>query len=104
MINTIVFDFDGVIVRNSEFGKEKVWEHILPKDIQEHVKIAREKITGGRGSRLDVLREIVPFMNIKPEQVDAWVSSKSKEFDDFTRQFTLHDGILEGDRKTLEVL
>ena len=104
MIKVLVFDFDGVIVRNSEFGKDKVWDHILPPEVQEDVVRAKQKISGGRGSRFDVLRDLAGVMNVKLEEVDLWIETKSKEFDNFTRAFTLQDGILPGDKNTIEIL
>lgn len=104
MIKAIVFDFDGVIVRNSEFGKDKGWENIFPPEIKTYVTLAKKKYSGGRGSRVDIIRELAPVMKIKSEEIDVWMEQKIREFEDFTSTFTINDGIIPEDRGALEIL
>lgn len=104
MIRTIVFDFDGVIVRNSEFGKDRGWEEIFPEQVMEDVILVKKKYSGGLGSRVDIIRDIANILHIKPEKVDSWIDRKVKEFGDFTSTFTINDGITLKDKEAIETL
>lgn len=101
MIKIIVFDFDGVIVRNSEFGKEKAWSIILPKESKEKILKYKEKWSGGKGSRFDILRDLALDSGIKQDQVDRWVFRKSEEYNQITSDIILKEGILIKDREAL---
>lgn len=104
MVKIIVFDFDGVIVRGSEFGKDKAWEHIFPQEVMENVDLAKKKYSGGKGSRFDIIRDLAPIVGIKLEDVGEWVAKKAKEFGNFTFAFTIREGVLPEDREALEFL
>ena len=103
-MKAIVLDFDGVVVRGSEFGKNKAWLDIFPADLKGHVDAAREKFSGGKGSRFDIIRELGPVCGILESDTDDWVARKAEEFGKFTFEFTIREGVLPEDFKALEGL
>ena len=94
MIKAIVFDFDGVIVRNSEFTKESAWSDIFPRKYEREILKARQKFAGGKGSRLEIIRELAPLFNISEEKVDGWENKKAEKNARITSTATMQEGIL----------
>lgn len=94
MIKAIVFDFDGVIVRNSEFTKESAWSDIFPRKYESEILKARQKFAGGKGSRFEIIRELAPIFNIPEEKVDRWIQDKAEDYARITSMATMQEGIL----------
>lgn len=108
MIKAIVFDFDGVIVRNSEFSKESAWLNIFPREHEREILKARQKFVGGKGSRLEIIRELAPLFNIPEEKVDRWIDrwiqDKAEEYARITSLATIQEGVLAEDFGALHEL
>ena len=104
MIKAIVFDFDGVIVRNSEFTKESAWLDIFSREYEREILKARQKFAGGKGSRFEILRELASIFKIPEEKVDRWGQDKAEEYARITSLATIQEDILTEDFSALQKL
>lgn len=104
MIKAIVFDFDGVIVRNSEFTKESAWLDIFPRKYEREILKSRQKFAGGKGSRFEILRELASIFKMPEEKVDRWIQDKAEEYARITSLATIREGVLTEDFDALQKL
>lgn len=105
MIKAIVFDFDGVIVRQSEFSKQEVWEELFPLGTPEREEFSKaEKLYGGGrgGDRFDIIRyvyENVP--KLRGTTLESIVADTECHFDETVQMRIVNEGILAHDKQTL---
>lgn len=105
-ITTIVFDFDGVIVSNSEFAKHAAWHEILAphKDSYESLlKEAEEKFAFGRkGDRFDMLRHILTGLNV--DKIEERISVLAAEYDLYVQRHISAEGVSDDVRAAIAEL
>lgn len=96
MIKTLVVDFDGVIVRRSEFFKQETWPIVFSAygaSYLPHFKKAEQKFGGGRGGdRFDILRETYRGLGVPEEKIKALVEAGGRVFDNYVQAKIAEDG------------
>ncbi len=61
------FDVDGTLTRRGEPLKQEAWDLLLrgrPMDVWEALLKARDKYSGGKGSRYDIIREMLQEIGV----------------------------------------
>ena len=108
MVKVIVFDFDGVIIRRSEFFKQESWPLVFTKYGEKGMTAFREgekKYGGGRGGdRFDILRHAFEQLGEDKDDVPALVQEGARVFDEQVQSKILAAGVTDKDRQTLERL
>lgn len=102
---TIVFDFDGVIVRRSEFSKREAWKVVFDNDPKmiSGIKKLSEKYSGGKGTRINILRDLFREEVGYGDRSD-FIKQYSEKFNQVVQNSILSEGILPEDREALEKL
>lgn len=108
-VKAIVFDFDGVIVRQSELFKREGWEQLFASHQRawELFQEAEKKFGHGRGGdRYDILHHI--FSGLYPDESEGKreerVQSTAQEYDAFVQRRIVEAHVDPIDRMTLERL
>ncbi len=90
MTKALVVDFDGVVVRRSEFFKQDAWPHVFAaygENYHEHFKNAEEQFGSGRGGdRFDILRETYRGLGEPEESVAERVQTGAEMFDGYVQE------------------
>ena len=90
MVKALVVDFDGVIVRKSEFFKQEAWTIVFSAygdSYLPHLKKAEEKFGGGRGGdRFDILRETYRSLGEPEEKLSRLVEKGAQIFDEYVQK------------------
>lgn len=103
----IVFDFDGVVVANSEFEKEKAWETMgreLAIQDAHALRAARETFANGNGSRYDILRASFSNGQRSEEEISRLVEQYAARYNEIVQGAILRLGIRPEDQEGLERL
>lgn len=108
MITVIVFDFDGVIIRSSEFFKQEAWPLVLAHyggGAIEHFAEAEGKYGEGRGGdRYDILRYIFEKLSEPTDKIPSLVQAEAAAFNAHVQERITEIGIEFSKRKALEHL
>jgi phosphoglycolate phosphatase len=108
MITVIVFDFDGVIVRSSEFLKREAWQVVLGsygERAMSHFGDAEARYGEGRGGdRYDVLRYIFERLSKPTNQIPSLVEAAAGAFNAYLQKRISEVGVEPSDRKALQEL
>jgi len=108
MIRVIVFDFDGVIVRDSEFFKQEAWAAIFSiydGKATEYFHEAEAKYGGGRdGDRYEILRHIFARLAEPGDRIPSLVKAGAAAFNAYVERKILEVGVEPSDRRVLEDL
>ena len=103
----IVFDFDGVIVLGSERTKQKCWLELFQPQGEEAIKAltrALERYGEGRGSRYDIIRDVLQELGVSKERLAKLVETYSNEYAQKVQTGILAEGIRNEDRQALDFL
>ena len=103
----IVFDFDGVIVLGSERTKQKCWlELFQPKGEKAITALTKalERYSEGRGSRYDVILDVLHGFGVPEEKMAKLVETYSNEYAQKVQSGILTGGIRKEDRRALDFL
>lgn len=108
MITAIVFDFDGVIVQDSEFFKQEAWRVVFAsygEKVMEWFREAEAKYGGGRsGDRFDILRHMYQRLGEPAHQVPSLVEEGAATFNLYVQKRILEVGVECSNRGALEEL
>lgn len=108
MARVIVFDFDGVIIRRSEFFKQEAWPLVFSSYGERGMDALRdaEKIYGGGrgGDRFDILRHAYEALGEPTESIPVLVEKGANTFDEIVQKKILEAGVSDEDRGVLEQL
>lgn len=107
MITVIVFDFDGVIVRSSEFLKREAWQVVLASygRAMRHFGEAEAKYGGGRGGdRYDVLRYVFEKLSEPTNKIPSLVETAAAAYNAHLQKRIAEVGVEPSDRKALQEL
>lgn len=108
MITAIVFDFDGVIVQDSEFFKQEAWRIVFSpygEKAMEWFREAEEKYGGGRGGdRFDILRHIYQRLGEPAHTIPSLVKEGAATFNLYLQKRILEVGVKRSNRGALEEL
>src|SRR4051812_29894214 len=89
MVRALVVDFDGVVVRRSEFFKQEAWPHVFTEygdAYLPHFKRAEEQFGAGRGGdRFDILRETYRGLGVSEAELPAKVADGAERFDSYVQ-------------------
>ena len=98
MVKALVVDFDGVIVRKSEFFKQEAWTIVFSAygdSYLPHLKKAEEKFGGGRGGdRFDILRETYRSLGEPEEKLSRLVEKGAQIFDEYVQKRYQKQGLI----------
>lgn len=102
----IVLDFDGVVVRRSEFYKQEAWARVFVsygEGYRLFFERAEREFGGGRGGdRFDILRETYRGLGEPEEKIPSLVDAGAKAFDGYVQAMIMEVGITDQDRQILE--
>lgn len=108
MITAIVFDFDGVIVQDSEFFKQEAWRVVFApygEKVMEWFREAEAKYGDGRGGdRFDILRHMYQRLGESAHQVPSLVEEGAATFNLYVQKRILEVGVECSNRGALEEL
>lgn len=107
MIKVIVFDFDGVIVPESEQLKHRSWHPIFESYGERYrrpLAEALEKYVGGIGDRFDIMRYVFSALGHAPEDIQQLIGPTAERFDAVVRAGILGYGVGTETREVLERL
>lgn len=108
MIIAIVFDFDGVIVQDSEFFKQEAWRVVLAHYGQKGMDCFRqaEEIYGGGGGgdRFDILQKIYECLGEPADTIPSLVKEGAALFNVHLQKRILEVGVECSNRGALEEL
>lgn len=99
-VKAIVFDFDGVVVRRSEFFKHAAWVELFKGNAAQRKRFeeAEEKFGQGRGGdRYDILRFVLQDGNAS-RNVETEVQELTQRFDAIVQEKMFRAGVDEADR------
>lgn len=101
----LVFDFDGVIVRNSEFAKRDAWRDVFG-DVRriEAVRKLSAKYAAGRGSRYDILADLFREEGAREEEIRDLVANAANAYNGSVQRRILAEGVDPGDLAALKRL
>ena len=106
MIKTAVFDFDGVIVRRSEFFKHDAWSEIFSDYGAPGVEAVHEGVRlygGGRGGdRFDILRHAFQTLGESEDRISTLVDETAQKYNELVQEKMIEAGVLDEDRAVLE--
>lgn len=107
-MNRIVlsFDVDGTLTLRGEPLKQEAWDILLhgrPMDVWEALLKAREKYSGGKGSRYDILREMLQEIGVSGGELEAKTEEWAKAYQDAVMSLIRSDFRPEA-RPVLEIL
>lgn len=105
----IVFDFDGVLVRRSEFFKHEAWEELFKTDVEcwNYFEEAEKKYGQGRGGdRFDIIREVLTKKHPADTHgvVETRVQEIAQRFDEIVQRKIMKAKVDPADVATLERL
>lgn len=106
-IKAIIFDFDGVVVADSEYIKEDSWEAVVTAigvKSREPLVRAREKFSKGRGSRYDIIKDALEVLRYPTGQIPTLVSRYAEVYNQAVQAAILQKGVRPIDREGLEKL
>ncbi len=105
-VETIVFDFDNVIVRASENCKRSAWESVFVPMSHEYilVKEAQEIFANGKGDRFDILGHVLQLASDENPRADKRVIALANEYDQVVQKCIVQIGIAESDLEALLLL
>lgn len=103
-----VLDFDGVVIRRSEFFKQEAWPIVFflyGERYKPFFKEAEAKYGGGRGGdRFDILRETYRGLGEPENKIPELVASGARAFDDYVQAKIIEAGVTDHDRSVLKKL
>lgn len=103
----IVFDFDGVIVLGSERTKQRCWLELFQPQGEEAIAAllrALERHSQGRGSRYDIIRDVLHNLGVPEERIAKLVNDYCDEYAQKVQAGILAEGIRNEDRRALDFL
>lgn len=108
-VKVIVFDFDGVLVRRSEFFKREAWEELFKSDSARWklFEEAEAKYGQGRGGdRYDIIRFVMKGVSpySSETEIEARVQDLATQYDAIVQKKIAHVDIDPTDRAILERL
>src|SRR3989338_1342418 len=106
-IKAIIFDFDGVVVGDSEYIKENSWEAVVLKlgeESREPLLRARATFSKGRGSRYDIIKDTLAELKYPPEQIPALVNQYAEVYNQAVQAAIFKKGVRPIDREGLNKL
>ncbi len=107
MIKTIVFDFDGVIIKDSEFIKKESWRHVFPElgiRLFDVIEPLINKYSGGKGSRFEIIRDVcVNELGLKND-LDHNIGLYSQKYNEVVQESIVNIGVNSSDIQLLENL
>jgi len=107
VIKALVFDFDGVIIVDSEFIKEDTWKVIaseLGDNSSAAIEQARIKYSESNGSRYDIIREALKILKYPSKKINKLVNIYASRYNEVVQGELLKKGIAEDDKKVLKRL
>ena len=108
MTKVLVFDFDGVIVRRSEFFKRDAWASVFSSygdRYKSFLQDTLQKFGGGRGGdRYDILKKMYLALGERGEDMLGLIEKGAKVFDTYVQSHIREAGILDEDRAMLQRL
>lgn len=101
-----IFDFDGVIVRDSEFFKEEAWKIVFAPYAGRYEPILEEARNekfgfGKAGDRYDMFRHVYRSLGIKESKIESCTIEGAKVFNDYVQKKIVEAGVVEGGRELL---
>lgn len=103
----IVFDFDGVIVLGSERTKERCWLELFRSQGEEATRAlikAVERYSQGRGSRYDIVRDVLYDLGVPEVEMPKLVEAYYNEYTQKVQAGILAEGIRNEDKRALDFL
>lgn len=103
-IKAIIFDFDGVIVADSEYIKEDCWDAVvkeLGEGARQPLLSARHKFANGKGSRYDIIKDALIVLNYQSEQIDGLVNHCAAVYNGAVQAGILKKGVWPADYESL---
>ena len=103
----IVFDFDGVIVLGSERTKERCWFELFRSQGEKAIAAllrARERYSQGKGSRYDIVGDVLHDLGVPKERMVKLVKAYCDEYGQKVQAGILAEGIRNEDRRALDFL
>lgn len=100
----IVFDFDGVIVRNSEFIKQDAWRVVFGEN--KRISLVKEllvKYADGKGSRYNIIHDLLKEEGVTLH-IDSLIDHYASIFNDVVKKGILSEGVILEDKEVLEDL
>lgn len=109
----LIFDFDGTIIPDSEFGKSDAW-----LSVAEEIKIflqsersvltmlnkMRERYAHAKGSRYDILRETFVELGLLSKDVKYLTEKFADRYNELVQEAIISLGVSEVDRRALKEL
>jgi phosphoglycolate phosphatase-like HAD superfamily hydrolase len=109
-IGAIVFDFDGVIVRDSEFLKDRAWDEIFKEwpgwdtSVRPVFRQSLLRVNKIGGSRFEILCDFFGVLGKSESDVAALTASYAVRFDSIVQEGILQCGVTDTDRAALAFL
>ena len=109
MTKTVVFDFDGVLVLDSDgIFKQEAWQRILwPYRGRYEPLLQAAKNTygsGKSGGREEIFAYVYRNLGISESEISRLTSFASRQFDDYVQMRIRHSGLAPGARELIEEL
>ncbi len=107
LIKAITFDFDGVIVADSEYIKEDSWEvvvRVLGEISREPIIAARQAFSKGRGSRYDIIAATLSSLGYSEEKIPEFTNNLAEVYNEEVQRGILRKGVRPIDRRGLSEL
>jgi phosphoglycolate phosphatase-like HAD superfamily hydrolase len=106
-IKAITFDFDGVIVADSEYSKEDSWEAViaeLGESARRPLAAARQAFSKGKGSRFDIIEAALKELKMPATEIVVAVPRLAEVYNRAVQTAILEKGIRPVDKEGLAAL
>ncbi|HBL52306.1 MAG: hypothetical protein A3D24_04315 [Candidatus Blackburnbacteria bacterium RIFCSPHIGHO2_02_FULL_39_13] len=113
-IKALGLDFDNCLIldpstrKGSEEIKDQAWFEVFPEydpaQLKKIIKQVQKEISGGKGDRADVIREICKAFKVPDEQIPREVEKRSEDFNRIVLDGILNVDISEDNRRALAEL
>ncbi|MSU75695.1 MAG: HAD family hydrolase [Candidatus Magasanikbacteria bacterium] len=106
-IKAITFDFDGVIVADSEYIKEDSWEAViaeLGESARQPLATTRQTFSKGKGSRFDIIEAALKDLKMPATEIIAAVPRLAQVYNRAVQTAILEKGIRPVDREGIAAL
>jgi len=103
----VVFDFDGVLTVGGEGLKQQAWDILVKLWSYSHQQIfqgQREKYSGGKGSRYDILSETFRLASVDEKDIPLLVDVYADGYNTIVQRLLEQSGMPEGMEQVLAEL
>lgn len=105
--SVVVFDFDGVLTKGGEGLKQEAWHELArpwSATWRSVLSENRNNISGGKGSRYDILRKTFLYWDSSAENVEVLTSAYADCYNTIVQKMLEQSGMPERTEQTLALL